>query len=115
MCKVMNQAFLFVRSHAWDRMVNNAGIGPAKPARIHDLENEDWEKVMAVNADSVFLGCKYAIAQMLAQEPHASGHRGWIVNTSSIAALIGIQKCRQSNFQASQQQADYLISCLRRL
>lgn len=43
---------------------------------------------MRVNVKSVFLGCKYALAQMLAQEPHASGDRGWIVNISSIMGMI---------------------------
>lgn len=43
---------------------------------------------MRVNVKSVFLGCKYALAQMLSQEPHASGDRGWIVNISSIMGMI---------------------------
>lgn len=45
---------------------------------------------MAINARSVFFGCKYAAAQMLEQEPHSSGDRGWIINIASIAALIGL-------------------------
>lgn len=44
---------------------------------------------MLVNAKSVFLGCKYVITQMLAQELHESGDRGWIVNISSIYGLVG--------------------------
>jgi NAD(P)-dependent dehydrogenase (short-subunit alcohol dehydrogenase family) len=44
---------------------------------------------MLVNAKSVFLGCKYAIIQMLVQEPHESGDRGWIVNISSIYGVVG--------------------------
>lgn len=43
---------------------------------------------MRVNVKSVFLGCKYALAQMLRQEPHSSGDRGWIVNISSIMGMI---------------------------
>jgi len=44
---------------------------------------------MRVNTKSVFLGCKYAIAQLLRQDPvHLSGHMGWIVNISSIMASI---------------------------
>ena len=38
---------------------------------------------------SVFLGSKFAIAQMLAQELRPSGGRGWMMNISSIMALIG--------------------------
>ena len=52
---------------------------------------------MMVNSKSVFLGCKYAITQMLAQEPHPSGDRGWIINISSIMALIGGPSNRKSD------------------
>jgi NAD(P)-dependent dehydrogenase (short-subunit alcohol dehydrogenase family) len=43
---------------------------------------------MRVNAKSVFLGCKYGIAQMLKQKPHSSGDRGWIINIASIFGLV---------------------------
>lgn len=50
---------------------------------------------MAVNTKSVFLGCKYACAQMVKQEAHASGDRGWIVNISSIYGLVGgVRNCK---------------------
>lgn len=39
-----------------------------------------------------FIGIKHAIAQFLAQDPHPSGHRGWIVNTSSIMGFVGKEK-----------------------
>lgn len=44
-----------------------------------------------INSRSVFLGYKYAIAQFLTQDPHPSGHRGWIINTASIMGLLGIK------------------------
>jgi len=48
---------------------------------------------MAVNAKGVFLGCKYAIRQMLSQDllPSADGEpdRGWIVNVASVQAMVG--------------------------
>lgn len=44
-----------------------------------------------INARSVFLGCKYAIAQFLSQEIHPSGHRGWIINTASMLGLVGLK------------------------
>lgn len=43
---------------------------------------------MRVNVKSVFLGCKYATAQMLKQPPHSSGDRGWIINMSSIMGIV---------------------------
>jgi len=72
-------------------MVNNAGISieARDPQPIHTTTEETWDVTMRVNAKSVFLGCKYAIGQMLAQEPHASGDRGWIVNISSIYGVVG--------------------------
>ena len=44
---------------------------------------------MQVNARSVFLGCKLAISEMLRQEIHGSGDRGWIINIGSITGLVG--------------------------
>ncbi|CAG9983088.1 unnamed protein product [Clonostachys byssicola] len=75
-----------------DILVNNAGVGLEAlrpPAQIHNTDEDLWDKTMTINSKSVFLGCKYAIGQMLAQAPHSSGDRGWIVNISSIMALIG--------------------------
>jgi NAD(P)-dependent dehydrogenase (short-subunit alcohol dehydrogenase family) len=72
-------------------LVNNAGIAveATNPAPVHLTAEETWDKTMLVNAKSVFLGCKYVITQMLAQEPHESGDRGWIVNISSIYGMVG--------------------------
>jgi NAD(P)-dependent dehydrogenase (short-subunit alcohol dehydrogenase family) len=50
---------------------------------------------MKINAKSVFLGCKYAIKQMLKQEPHPSGDRGWIINMSSIMGIIASNNQRK--------------------
>ena len=73
-----------------DVMVNNAGISieSKRPGPVHETAEEDWDLTMRVNAKSVFLGCKYATAQMLKQEPHESGDRGWIINLSSIFGLV---------------------------
>lgn len=43
-----------------------------------------------VNARGVYLGCKWACKQFLEQEPHESGHRGWIINVASILGINGI-------------------------
>ncbi|KAK3169740.1 hypothetical protein OEA41_009124 [Lepraria neglecta] len=73
-----------------DVMVNNAGIGGTENhGMVHEMSEETWDTVMSINSRSVFLGCKYACGQFMKQEPHASGHRGWIVNTSSIMGLVG--------------------------
>ncbi|KAJ5676925.1 uncharacterized protein N7477_002558 [Penicillium maclennaniae] len=74
-----------------DILVNNAGISieARAPAVLHLTDEATWDTTMRVNSKSVFLGCKYALTQMLAQEPHSSGDRGWIINISSIMGMIG--------------------------
>jgi 3alpha(or 20beta)-hydroxysteroid dehydrogenase len=63
-----------------DAFFNNAGIeGPAEP--IDEYSEDAWDKVLAVNAKGVFLGIKYAAAAM--------GSGGAIVNTASVAAVVG--------------------------
>lgn len=44
-----------------------------------------------VNLRSVYLGCKFACVQFLKQDLGPSGHRGWIVNTSSILGVVGFR------------------------
>lgn len=61
-------------------LVNNAGIGGGKS--VEETDFATWKKVQAVDVDSVFLGCKYAIPLMRAHAP------GSIINISSIAGLI---------------------------
>jgi len=61
-------------------LFNNAGIGGG--TTVEDTDFDTYKRVMAVDVDSVFLGCKYAIPYMV---PHAPGS---IINTSSIAGLI---------------------------
>lgn len=60
-----------------DIMVNNAGICPIIP--FLDVEEEVFDRVLAVNLKSAFLGTQAAARQMIAQ-----GGGGVIVNMSSI-------------------------------
>ena len=65
-----------------DVLVNNAGIsGSGKPT--HELTEEEWDRVQAVNVKGVFFCTKHAIPWML----RAGG--GSIVNLSSIYGLVG--------------------------
>ena len=61
-------------------LVNNAGI--AQVGSVEDLSLDEWRRGMSVNADSVFLGCKYALPLMRESQPAS------IINLSSIAGLI---------------------------
>lgn len=65
-----------------DVLVNNAGIaGTSKPT--HEVTEEEWDAVQAVNVKGVFFGTKHAVPHML------RGGGGSIVNLSSIYGLIG--------------------------
>ena len=70
---------------AWGRvdvLVNNAGVpGPGVPADL--LDEEDWDRVIAVNLRGVFLCAKYAMPHLV-----ASG-RGAVVNIASTFGLVG--------------------------
>lgn len=72
-----------------DIWVNNAGIF-TKLETIIDQSEEDFDLTMAVNTKGAWLGCKYAIAQMMKQTPPPSGVRGRIINIASVAALSGV-------------------------
>ena len=64
-----------------DGLVNNAGIGT--PGDVEQMPFSEWRRVMAVNADGVFLGCKYAMP-LLAMSKAPS-----IVNISSASGIVG--------------------------
>ncbi|KMP05228.1 glucose 1-dehydrogenase 3 [Coccidioides immitis RMSCC 2394] len=75
-----------------DIMVNNAGVanGPSNPpGPIHKTPESSWDTIVGVNAKGVWLGCKHAITQMLNQDPHPSGDRGWVINMASVLGLVG--------------------------
>ena len=64
-------------------LYNNAGIFPADDGGVLDTPQETWRRVMAVNLEGVWLGCKAGIPAML-----ESGG-GAIVNVASFVALMG--------------------------
>jgi meso-butanediol dehydrogenase/(S,S)-butanediol dehydrogenase/diacetyl reductase len=66
-----------------DVLVNNAGYGIK--GTVIETEEDDWNRLMAVNVNGVFFGCKHAIAQMRRQGG------GVIVNTASVVATVGIR------------------------
>lgn len=67
---------------AVDYLVNNAGI--AVLASFLETTPAQWDQVMAVNLRAPFM-----VAQAVARAWVARGHRGAIVNLSSIASLWG--------------------------
>lgn len=71
---------LFKQLDRVDILINNAGITHA-PAPIEDISEEDFDRVLAVNAKSVFLTSKFAIPKM-----KAAG-KGVILNIASTAGI----------------------------
>lgn len=63
-------------------MVNNAGILEATP--FLDVTQDELTRSIDINVKACFYGIQYAARSMLAH-----GHRGSIINVSSIAALRG--------------------------
>ncbi|MBB6242256.1 SDR family oxidoreductase [Rhodanobacter sp. MP1X3] len=59
-------------------LVNNAGIGAI--GGVEALQPKEWHRVMGVNVDAVYLGCKYALPLLRQHQP------GSIINISSMAA-----------------------------
>ena len=66
-----------------DCAFNNAGIPGRVGTATIDYEEEDWDRVIAVDLKGVWLCMKYEIKQMLKQGA------GAVVNTASIAGLVG--------------------------
>ena len=64
-------------------LVNNAGVS-TNGMRFDDIGPETWDKVVQINLTSVYNGVHYFLDAMRAA---GSGH---IVNTSSIAGLVGM-------------------------
>lgn len=64
-----------------DILVNNAGIHGA--CNLHEMPEQDWERIIDVNLKGVFLSSKRVIPEMLKQ------NKGKIINIASIAGLVG--------------------------
>ncbi|MFI6743970.1 SDR family oxidoreductase [Nonomuraea sp. NPDC050451] len=77
-----------------DCAFNNAAIDGAM-APLHEASAENWEQVLRVNLTGVFLCLKHELAQMLRQGG------GSIVNTASVAGLVGAASPPASAYVAS--------------
>jgi len=63
-----------------DGLVNAAGI--VAIGTVEETDFATWRRVMAINLDGTFLGCKYAL-------PLLKSGGGSIVNISSVSGLVG--------------------------
>lgn len=62
-------------------LVNNSGI--ARPQKIQDISEADWNELIDVNLKSAFLVTQAVLPKM------RSTHWGRIINISSVAAQVG--------------------------
>ena len=70
-----------------DILVNNAGMTHA--AEFLDLEEKDFDRVIAVNLKSMFL-MSQAVARVMVKQSWPEKHGGAMVNMSSVNALLAI-------------------------
>ncbi|KAK5071872.1 hypothetical protein LTS08_001032 [Lithohypha guttulata] len=101
-----------------DVLVNNAGLGSTSGSPfVHDLKEEDWDRVLNVNLRGTFLTNKYSLRQMINQtaiplpsastssspppgsgstssttdlSEHPLARRGTIINVSSMLSTIAL-------------------------
>jgi NAD(P)-dependent dehydrogenase (short-subunit alcohol dehydrogenase family) len=67
-----------------DILVNNAAYVGVSP-KLVDLQEEMWDMIVDITLKGTFLGCKYAIPEMI----KAGG--GAIVNISSVGGVVGFE------------------------
>jgi NAD(P)-dependent dehydrogenase (short-subunit alcohol dehydrogenase family) len=68
-----------------DVMFNNAGVATPRPGMLfEDHSDDDWDRLFAINLRGVFYGMKHAVTTFKEQ-----GGGGAIVNTGSVAGLVG--------------------------
>jgi 3(or 17)beta-hydroxysteroid dehydrogenase len=74
---------ILAREGRLNGLVNNAGMSGPFPATFETETLDQWRRMLAVNVEGVFLGCKYGVPAL-----RQSGG-GSIVNLSSLAAFLG--------------------------
>lgn len=64
-----------------DILFNNAGIDLPQATTVVETSEADWDRILAINLNGVFLGSRHALPVMMAQRA------GVIINTASRAGL----------------------------
>lgn len=69
-----------------DVLVNNAGVILNRPFSRTTLD--DFQRVMRINAESVFMGCQAALPLLMETAKAGAGHGGSIINLSSVFGMV---------------------------
>jgi 3-oxoacyl-[acyl-carrier protein] reductase len=69
-----------------DILVNNAGIGHL-PQPLEDLDEAQFDRIVAVNMKAVYLAARAAVPRLKAKPPDSHGRRGVILNMASTAGV----------------------------
>ena len=81
------EALIAGATRAWGRLDyahNNAGVlGTAKPT--HEIDEADWDRLLAINLKGVWLGMKHSLPHLIANGG------GSIITTASISAFLGMR------------------------
>ncbi len=72
-----------------DVVYNNAGGSRDADGAVHDVDVAEWWRTMRVDLFGTFLVCRHGLRAMLER-----GTGGSIINTSSAAALVGVEPGR---------------------
>ena len=86
-----------------DILVNNAGVFP-KIKRLHEIDEDEWNKVLDVNLTGQFRFTKEAI-------PHLQKTAGSIINISSDAGIKAFQGFNADAYSASKAAMILLTKC----
>ena len=83
--------FVLERSNHIDVLINNAGI--TRDGLLMRMKTEDWQDVMNLNLNGVFL-CTRAVSRLMLKQK-----RGRIINVTSVVGLMG--NAGQANYAAA--------------
>ena len=73
-----------------DILYNNAGASSAADGPVTQVSLDEWWREIRVNLFAVFLGCKYAIPELI------RNGGGSVINTASMGALFGNKNGRNA-------------------
>jgi NAD(P)-dependent dehydrogenase (short-subunit alcohol dehydrogenase family) len=100
--KQIEALFAFVKNQfpRLDILCNNAGVAGLNH-RVHEIELDDWDRVMGINVRGFFLVLKHALGLMLAQGG------GAVVNTASLG---GFRATRGSGAYITSKGAEVMLT-----